>query len=245
MKGCLQKYFLPIGRLSTRSQTVKEKFPKPPHICVSHIRLLIQMRPSWIIHESIIMHSFCWRRVRGIKNRSEWNSSASPSGVPPPCFDCLPFPAIAKSATFSAWRTLFLTGPVSRPPSRRGRFGDRKSGCLTTAELNSADGAYGGFCRKRFPSVFCEKVLQKHEDSPPATFRAGVFPRSVRARALCTWATVIYANRPLLLWYLPLGRGDQILRRCMHTFECQWDCDDRVGDVWRQSSVRSVKRLRS
>lgn len=203
---------------------LKETFPKPLHICVSHIRLLIQMSPSWIIHESIIMHSFCWRRVWGIKNRSEWNmSSTGPSGVTAAC----PFTRHRKIRGALRLKSVFPDRPYFTADTSA--TGKRKSGSLTTAELNSSDGE---FCQKRF------SVRLVWESASKAWGFANCNFQGRRFSPQCMWATVISANRPLLLWYLPLCRGDQILRRCMHTFECQLDCDDREGDVCRQPSVR-------
>ncbi len=126
------------------------------HICGSHNHLLIQMSPSWIIQESIIMHSFCWRGVWGIKNRSERNGSTSLSGVPPLCFDCLSFfspsldpqcsrPVVQEDVFF--WQAL---SRCPRPALDASLTGCGKSGSLTTALLNSVDGAARGFAESIF-----------------------------------------------------------------------------------------------
>lgn len=159
------------------------------------------------------------------------------------------FLATARSAVLSACRPggcFFLTGPISLSPSHSGRLTDRLQEIWIPHDSAVKFCWWGGqgFCRKRF---FVQEFASKAQWVAAATSRTGVFPGSVHIHAfgrgrLSFLPKDLYCSA---LRYLPPGRGDQILRRCMHTFECQLDSADRFGDVCRQSSVWLLKQTQS
>lgn len=113
-----------------------------------------------------------------------------------------------------------------------------------TVLLNSVDGAARGFAESVF---LCRSLLQKHNESPLQLPGLVLFPVVYTYMLLdvgvCHFCQKTFTAQALR--YLPPGRGDQILRRCMHTFECQLDSADRFGDVCRQSSVWLLKQTQS
>lgn len=160
------------------------------------------------------------------------------------------FLAITRSAMLWACRPggcVFLTGPGSRcphPALDASLTGCGKSGSLMTVLLNSVDGAARGLAK----SIFSMRVWFKSTMSRRCNFQGWRFSRQCTNTCFCICGRLSFMLKDLYcsaLRYLPLGRVDQILRRCMHTFECQLDSADRFGDVCRQSSVWLLKQVQS
>lgn len=143
-------------------------------------------------------------------------------------------------------RCVFLTGPISLSPSRSGRVTGRLQGIWIPHDNTTKFSWWGGqrFCRKHF---LAQEFASKAQWVATATSRAGAFPGSVRIHAfvyvgVCHLCQKTFTAQPYNTFVLG---GDQILRRCMHTFECQLDPADRFGDVCRQSIVWLLKQTQS
>lgn len=120
------------------------------------------------------MHSFCWRGVGGIKNRSERNGSTSPGGVTPLFWLPLFFspqlvlqssrPVVQKEfffLFFCLWQAL---SHCPHPTLDTSLTGCWKYGSLLTVLLNSVDGVAGGFAGSTF---LCKSLLRKPIESSP------------------------------------------------------------------------------